>query len=64
MSSAVRNALKKAIHPLFKYREIRPDVFWIEEKYFDSWNKANIFFIRGKEKNLLIDTGKRELGLS
>ena len=45
-------------HPLFEHREVRKDVFIIQEKYFDSWNKANIFFVKGKQRNLLIDTGK------
>lgn len=44
-------------HPLFQYREVRPGVFWIEEKYFDSWNRANMFFLVGSDRDLLTDTG-------
>ena len=43
--------------PLFRRMEVKPDVWIIEEKYFDSWNKANIFFIKGSNKDLLIDSG-------
>ena len=32
-------------------------VYRLEEKYFESWNRANIFYIEGSEKNLLIDSG-------
>ena len=48
-------------HPLFRQKEIRPGLFRIEEHFFDSWNKANIFFIKGADRDLLVDTGK-ELG--
>eukprot|EP00095_Tigriopus_kingsejongensis_P006280 maker-scaffold1533_size36968-snap-gene-0.11 protein:Tk06280 transcript:maker-scaffold1533_size36968-snap-gene-0.11-mRNA-1 annotation:"metallo-beta-lactamase domain-containing protein 2" len=37
--------------------EVREDFFWIEEKYFHSWNQANLFFVRGSDRDLLIDTG-------
>ena len=46
------------MHPLFFLREIRPGVFLIGEKFFHSWNLANIFFIKGTNSNALIDTGK------
>ena len=35
-------------HPLFSQKKLREDVWIIEEKYFVSWNRANIF---------LVDTG-------
>ena len=46
-------------HPLFSHRSLRDDVWILEEKYFISWNRANIFFIRGAAADLLIDTGKK-----
>ena len=45
-------------HPLYRHKEVAAGVFWIEEKYFaSSWNLANIYFIKGSEADLLIDTG-------
>jgi len=45
-------------HPLYRHKEVAAGVWWIEEKYFaSSWNLANIYFIRGSEADLLIDTG-------
>ena len=45
-------------HPLYRHKEVATGVWWIEEKYFaSSWNLANIYFIRGSEADLLIDTG-------
>jgi len=48
---------KEEIHPLFQHTKVDTNVFFIQEKYFISWNLANIFFIKGKERDLLIDTG-------
>ena len=44
-------------HPLFSHTSLRDDVWMIEEKYFISWNRANIFFIKGSNADLLVDTG-------
>jgi len=45
-------------HPLYRHKEVDQNVFFIQEKYFEfSWNLANIFFIRGQDRDLLIDTG-------
>jgi glyoxylase-like metal-dependent hydrolase (beta-lactamase superfamily II) len=44
-------------HPLFKHYQLTQNVWRIEEKYFDSWNLANIFYIRGSTSDLLVDTG-------
>ena len=56
-SSAVPSAWSIK-HPLYKHREVDQNVFFIQEKYFEfSWNLANIFFVRGQDKDLLIDTG-------
>ena len=45
-------------HPLYRYKEVDQNVFFIQEKYFEfSWNLANIFFVRGRDRDLLIDTG-------
>jgi len=45
-------------HPLYRHQEVAPGVWWVVEKYFESsWNLANIYFIRGTEADLLIDTG-------
>ena len=44
-------------HPLFAHVQLSENVWRIEEKYFDSWNLANMYFIRGTSKDLLIDTG-------
>jgi hypothetical protein len=37
---------------------LTPDVWMIEEKYFMSWNRANIFFVRGSSADLIVDTGE------
>ena len=57
MAFAAKRVLGRS-HPLFRHREVRAGVFVIEEKYFESWNKANIFFVKGRDKDLLIDTGQ------
>ena len=45
-------------HPLYRHKEVAAGVWWVEEKYFaSSWNLANIYFIKGSEADLLIDTG-------
>lgn len=45
-------------HPLFKHTKVAEGVFWIRERYFEtSWNAANIFFVKGRDRDLLIDTG-------
>lgn len=54
---AVRSKTGKLPHPLFSHQLLCQDVWMIEEKYFISWNRANIFYIRGRNKDLLIDTG-------
>merc|ERR1719233_448527 len=46
------------MHPLYRYKEVDQNVFFIQEKYFEfSWNLANIFFVKGRDRDLLIDTG-------
>ena len=44
-------------HPLFKCCQVAGNVWRIEEKYFDSWNLANIYFVKGLQSDLLVDTG-------
>ena len=44
-------------HPLFHHQQLAHNVWRIEEKYFDSWNLANMYFFKGSEKDLLVDTG-------
>ena len=48
-------------NPLFSCKQIANKLFWIEENFFDSWNKANIFFVVGRDRDLLIDTGKNNI---
>ena len=45
------------LHPLFKHFQLTHNVWRIEEKYFDSWNLANIYFVRGTNSDFLVDTG-------
>jgi len=45
-------------HPLFDASEIAPDVCLIRERFFVSWNAANIFFVRSSSADLLVDAGK------
>jgi hypothetical protein len=45
-------------HPLFSRKQLRDDVWMIEEKYFISWNRANIFFIQGSGADLVVDAGE------
>ena len=44
-------------HPLFSHKEVDRGIFHIEEKFFDSWNRANVFYVVGSQRDLLIDTG-------
>ena len=44
-------------HPLFKHRSVCENVWQIVEKFYDSWNLANIYFFRGSHADLLCDTG-------
>ena len=44
-------------HPLFKFRQIQPNVWQIVEKFYESWNLANIYYFRGQDKDLLCDSG-------
>ena len=44
-------------HPLFKHRVISDNVWQIVEKFYDSWNLANMYFFRGSHADLLCDTG-------
>lgn len=48
---------KSLIHPLFRNWQIACNVWRIEEKYFDSWNLANIYYVKGSQTDLLVDTG-------
>ncbi len=43
---------------LFTHKEVSKDVFLIDELFFDSWNKANIYYVVGSRRDLLIDTGR------
>ena len=52
-----RKFSNRKIHPLFKQCQLAPNVWRLEEKYFDSWNLANLYFIRGTTTDLLVDTG-------
>ena len=52
-----RKFSNRKIHPLFKQFQLAPNVWRLEEKYFDSWNLANMYFIRGTTTDLLVDTG-------
>ena len=57
-STAARFLSGVTPHPLFSHKEVDRGIFHIEEKFFDSWNRANIFYVVGSQKDLLIDTGK------
>jgi len=56
-NAADNHEWESELHPLFRRCQVRQHVWRIEEKYFDSWNKANIYFIQGDDKDLLVDTG-------
>ena len=57
-STAARFLSDVTPHPLFSHKEVDRGIFHIEEKFFDSWNRANVFYVVGSQKDLLIDTGK------
>ena len=57
-STAARFLSSVTPHPLFSHKEVDRGIFHIEEKFFDSWNRANIFYVVGSQKDLLIDTGR------
>ena len=52
-----RKFSNRKIHPLFKQCQLAPNVWRLEEKYFDSWNLANMYFVKGTNADLLVDTG-------
>ncbi len=44
-------------HPLYSHAQVSKSIWWITEKFFDSWNLANIYFVKGSNADLLIDAG-------
>ena len=62
---SVKNIISKfrTNHPLFKAVNVNTKldtlkIFKLEERFFDSWNKANFFLIKGPDKDLLVDSGE------
>lgn len=45
----------------FKHERIQNDLFLISEPHYHWWNRANIWLVRGREADMLVDTG---LGVS
>ena len=51
-------ALDRLEHPSwFNTREIEPDIYLTTENYYYSGNRANIWLIRGRNRDVLIDSG-------
>ena len=60
MSPLVRWATRPPrlpLHPLYRHEEVADGIFRVEEKFFDSWNQANMYYVVGGSQDLLIDTG-------
>ena len=56
-SQAMTEKTVRNDHPLFERFQVAPNIWKIEEKYFDSWNLANMYFVEGCARDLLVDTG-------
>ena len=45
----------------FKHERLHDDLFLISEPHYHWWNRANIWLVRGRDSDMLVDTG---LGVS
>jgi len=41
----------------FKIQQIHPRLMWITEPFYWQWNRANIWLIRGRDRDVLLDAG-------
>lgn len=53
--------MKKIAKTWFNTERVRDDLYCITENHYHKWNRANIWLIKGRDADLLIDTG---LGVS
>ncbi|EHB06618.1 Metallo-beta-lactamase domain-containing protein 2 [Heterocephalus glaber] len=41
----------------YAHKSLGDGIFWIQERFYESGNRANIWLVRGSEQDLVIDTG-------
>ncbi|KAM9097609.1 acyl-coenzyme A thioesterase MBLAC2 isoform 1-T1 [Sarcophilus harrisii] len=41
----------------YAHKSLGDGIFWIQERFFESGNRANIWLVRGAEQDVVIDTG-------
>ncbi|XP_001367024.1 acyl-coenzyme A thioesterase MBLAC2 [Monodelphis domestica] len=41
----------------YAHKSLGDGIFWIQERFFESGNRANIWLVRGTEQDVVIDTG-------
>ncbi|NXJ06566.1 MBLC2 protein, partial [Odontophorus gujanensis] len=41
----------------FAYKPLGGGIFWIQERFYESGNRANIWLVRGSQRDLVIDAG-------
>ncbi|EPY78533.1 metallo-beta-lactamase domain-containing protein 2-like protein [Camelus ferus] len=41
----------------YAHKSLGDGVFWIQERFYESGNRANIWLVRGSEQDVVIDTG-------
>jgi len=63
-TSALRRANVSVRHPLYDLKCLSEGIYLIRERFFVSWNAANIFFVRGLDGDLLVDSGKKYKGIN
>jgi len=41
----------------FTHRQVAPNIHQVIERYYESWNRANIWVVEGRDRDLVIDAG-------
>lgn len=41
----------------YAHKSLGDGIFWIQERFYESGNRANIWLVRGSEQDVVIDTG-------
>ncbi|XP_006005114.1 metallo-beta-lactamase domain-containing protein 2 [Latimeria chalumnae] len=41
----------------YAHKSLGDGIFWIQERFYESGNRANIWFVRGSHQDVVIDTG-------
>lgn len=51
------NVLEMSATDWYAHKSLENGVFWIQERFYESGNRANIWLIRGSHQDVVIDTG-------